>query len=78
MRTTTMRISLETHNVVCEMADQAGVTMQQIVEEAVEAYRRRRLLEAINKAYTVRQNDYETLHTLDREMDPWDVTLAVW
>jgi len=50
--------------------------MQQVVEEALEVYRRQRILEATNKAYAELRADKEAWTDLQEERRIWDVTLA--
>ena len=51
MATTTMRISLRAHDVLQELAETSGSSMQEVLEQAIERYRRQQLLEATNAAY---------------------------
>jgi predicted transcriptional regulator len=51
MATTTMRISLRAHDVLQELAETSGSSMQAVVEQVIEQYRRQLLLEATNAAY---------------------------
>ncbi len=75
MVTTTIRVSAKTHSLIHELADIAGVPMQQIVEEAVEAYRRQQILLATNAAYAKLQTDAEAWSELENERAEWDATL---
>ena len=51
MATTTIRISLSAHDVLQELAETSGSSMQAVLEQAIEQYRRQQLLEATNAAY---------------------------
>jgi hypothetical protein len=50
--------------------------MQEILEQAVEQYRRQRLLAATNAAYAALRADPEAWQALKEERAAWDVTLA--
>jgi len=51
------------------------VSIQQIVEEAVEAYRRQQMFLATNVAYANLQTDAEAWSELQAERAEWDITL---
>lgn len=75
MSTTTMRVSLKTRNTIQELAEDTGMTMQDIIDRAVAAYQRQQLLEATNAAYAALKNDPEAWNALLEERAVWDVTL---
>ncbi len=75
MSTTTMRVSLKTRNTIQELAEDTGMTMQDIIDRAVAAYQRQQLLEATNAAYAALKNDPEAWNELLVERAVWDVTL---
>jgi len=76
MSTTTIRVSARTHDMLRELARTAGASMQEVVERAVEQYRRQRLLAATNAAYAALQADPAALRALKEEQAAWDVTLT--
>ncbi len=76
MSTTTIRVSMHTRDLLQELAHQSGVTMQSVLEQALEQYRRQQLLEATNAAYAALQTDANTWAELERERMDWDQTLA--
>ena len=47
----TMKISRETHRLIESVARHEGKSMQDVVEKAVEAYRRAQMLRETNQAY---------------------------
>jgi hypothetical protein len=59
-----------------ELAHTVGAPMQEVVELAVEQYRRQRLLAATNAAYAALQADPAARQELREERAAWDVTLA--
>jgi predicted transcriptional regulator len=76
MTTTTIRVSAKTHNTLRDLARTIGAPMQEIVEQAVEQYRRQRLLAATNAAYAALQADPDAWQEVREERAMWDVTLA--
>jgi len=76
MATTTIRVSARTHDMLRELAHTVGAPMQEVVEQAVEQYRRQRLLAATNAAYAALQADPAAQQELREERAAWDVTLA--
>jgi len=55
--TTMMRVNAETHAVLQELAAQHRTSMQEVLTQAVEAYRRQQLIEATNAAYAALRAD---------------------
>jgi predicted transcriptional regulator len=76
MSTTTIRVSVETHNTLRELAQAIGAPMQEILEQAVEQYRRQRLLAATNAAYAALRADPAAWQQIKEEQAAWDATLA--
>mgnify|MGYP000682545756 CR=1 FL=1 len=74
--TTTIRISLETRNKLGELSSMAGISMQEVVDRAIELYRRQQLLAAVNHAYTALRVDSVAWSELEAERSDWDATLA--
>lgn len=72
---TTVRINTETHSKLRALAESAGESMPELLEKAVEAYRRQRLLDETNLAFAALRNDpAEWQAELDERQD-WDTTL---
>ena len=76
MTTTTIRVSLRTRDLLQELAQTAGSSMQTVLEQALEQYRRQQLLEATNAAYAALHTAPEVWATLERERLAWEQTLA--
>lgn len=76
MTTTTIRVSLRTRDLLRELAHQSGVSMQLVLEHALEEYRRQQLLDATNAAYATLQSDSAAWADFVRERSEWDQTLA--
>ena len=51
MATTTVRVTEHTHKVLRELAESTGEPLQQVLEEAVEQYRRERFFAELHAAY---------------------------
>ena len=66
MSSTTVRVSEPTHRTLRELSEQLGESMQGILEQAVEDYRRKRMLERANAGYAA----------LRAEPDAWKDELA--
>ncbi|HRN68357.1 MAG TPA: ribbon-helix-helix protein, CopG family [Promineifilum sp.] len=73
--TTTVRISRKTRDIIQEMAQTSGRSMQDIMEEAIAAYQGRQLLEATNAAYAVLKDNPGTWRELQEERAEWDAAL---
>ncbi|MEM7128307.1 MAG: toxin-antitoxin system protein [Chloroflexota bacterium] len=76
MSTTTIRVTRETRDILNEMAQRAGTTMQSIIDQALDLYRRQQMLSAINNAYAALSNDDEAWSDLEAERSEWDGTLS--
>jgi hypothetical protein len=70
-----LRVAAQTHETIRAIAEGKGTTMQQVVEEAVEAYRRQMILDASNAAYARLLQSGEGREAAG-ELQAWDVTLA--
>ena len=75
MTTTTIRVSTETRDTLHELARTSGVSMQQVLERAIETYRRQRILAEVNAAYATVHEDAAAWDDLARERSAWDATL---
>jgi hypothetical protein len=58
------------------MAQNAGLSMQQLLEQALEVYRRQRLLQEANAAYEALSSDPDAWRDFQQELTDWDATLA--
>ncbi len=74
--TTTIHISEHTRDVLRELAQVAGVSMQEVLEQAVEAYQRERLLAEVNAGYAALRTDPQAWQEWQEELSAWDATLA--
>ncbi|MCY4386423.1 MAG: hypothetical protein OXC18_04875 [Desulfurellaceae bacterium] len=76
MHSVMLRVSTRCRDTLRELATQTGESMQSMVDEAVELYRRRRFLEDVNAAYTPLRQNTETWAAVERERSEWDVALG--
>jgi hypothetical protein len=76
MATTTVRIEAKTHIALRDLAGELGLTMQEALARAVEAYRRHRLLEQTNAGFAAWRADPVAWQEELEERRLWDTTLA--
>ena len=76
MTTTTIRVSLRTRDLLQELAQTAGSSMQAVLEQALEQYRRQQLLDATNAAYATLRAKPEAWTNLEQERLTWEQTLT--
>lgn len=74
--TTTVRVSVQTHRQLQELARESGVTMPELLDRMVKADQRRRLFERANEAYAALQSDAAGWDAELAERRAWDATLA--
>jgi predicted transcriptional regulator len=76
MPSLTVRISRTTHAALRALADETDESMTEILDKAIEFYRRQRFLAGLNADFTdLRQNEASWRQELT-ERDSWDATLA--
>jgi predicted DNA-binding protein len=71
----TVRVSEHTHATLRNLAAETGEPMQELIAEAVEAFRRRRILELTNTAYAAMRSDPEIWQEELEEREAWDTIL---
>jgi predicted transcriptional regulator len=76
MATTTIRVSLRARDLLQELAQRSGSSMQAVLEQALEQYRRQQLLKATNAAYAALRAAPEAWADLEQERLAWQQTLA--
>jgi predicted transcriptional regulator len=70
-----VRISSATHQILRHLSDEIGESMQTIVEEAIEQYRRRIFLEGLNQDFKTLKQDAQAWQEELAERSLWDNTL---
>jgi len=75
-RSTTIRVTSHARDTVREISQITGKRQQEVVDEAVEAYRRQVLLDKANTAYAALRSDGSAWEAESRDREVWDATLA--
>ena len=75
MATTQVRVSSSTHQVLRSLSHEAGESMQTIIEQAVEQYRRRKFLEGLNQDFKTLKEDAQSWQEELEERELWNKTL---
>jgi hypothetical protein len=73
---TTVRIPTATHELVREIADHEGISLQDVLARALEAYRRQRVLDEVNRSYAELRASPESWRDHQEELAAWDAALA--
>ena len=76
MASTTVRVSEPTHRTLRELSEQLGESMQGILDQAIEDYRRKRLLERANVGFAALRRDPEAWNEELTERTDWEATLS--
>jgi hypothetical protein len=76
MSSTTVRVSERTHATLSDLAARSGLSMQEVLTKAVEAYRRQQFLEEANAAFAALRADPAAWAEEQAERAAWDATLA--
>ncbi len=76
MTTTTIRVSQHIRCLLQELAQVSGSSMQAVLEQALEQYRRQQLLEATNAAYAALYANPQIRDHTTQEEQEWEQTLA--
>jgi predicted DNA-binding protein len=74
-KSTTIRVTNQVRETVREISEITGKRQLDVVDEAVEAYRRHVLLEKANRAYAALRSDKKAWQTEIEEREAWDATL---
>lgn len=72
----TARVSEKARRMLRELAKATGRTMQEVLEEAIDAYRRHVFLEQCNAAFAALRSDPEAWEEEMQERREWEGTLA--
>jgi predicted transcriptional regulator len=72
---TTIRIKKEYRDILKELAEKEALSMQEILEQTIEEYQKKKFFEQLNKAYNeLQENDREWEEEL-KERLLWETTL---
>jgi hypothetical protein len=72
----TVKISSRSHELLGELARETGSTMTEVLDAALEGYRRQRLLDQANTAYEALAADSAAWDSYRQEVDSLDATVA--
>jgi predicted transcriptional regulator len=75
MASTTVRITEKSRRQLRQLAKRLGKPMQAVLDEAVEEYRRKAFLDAVNRGYANLRADPEAWSEELAERKEWDATL---
>ncbi len=70
------RLSEVAREVVRRIAAESGDSMQDVLEKAIELYRRQRFLEESNRAFAALRADPKKWKAEQQEREEWDATVA--
>jgi hypothetical protein len=71
----TVRISESAHQLLKDLAEQTGQAMMDILDQALDTYRRKLFFEQMNAGYAALQADPEAWAEHLEERQQWDATL---
>jgi predicted transcriptional regulator len=71
----TVTIGNTFYKILAELSASSGKSIQAVLEQAIEQYRRQQFLEAANQAYIALRNNPEAWQEELEERLAWDVTL---
>ena len=72
----TVRVPESSRGVLGQLAEREGVSMQTILQRAIEEYRRKRFLEDANVAFAALREDESAWSEEVAERGEWECTLA--
>jgi predicted transcriptional regulator len=75
MTTPTVPISEASHALLCELAEKTNQTATEVVEKALDAYRRKLFFEQLNAGYAALRSDPEAWAEELEERKLWEATL---
>jgi hypothetical protein len=75
MSTPTVRISEASHRLLREVAEKTGDSMLQVLDKALDDYRRKLFFQMLDKGYAVLRSDSAAWAAAKEERNLWDTTL---
>ena len=76
MPSVTTRISEKSHDLLRSLAKQSGRSMQSVIDEALEEYRRRQFLHRSNAAFPRLRRNRKAWRLEEEERKAWEATLG--
>jgi predicted transcriptional regulator len=74
VQSTTIRVRAETHKTLARLAKESHSSLQSVLIEALEAYRRKVFLQRTNQAYAELRSDPAAWARYEKELAAWDGT----
>ena len=74
--TTTIRVSRDVYNIIKHLSEQKNENMQNIVENAIKEYKKRKFFEEMNRAYANLRSDSQAWEEEKKERELWDISLS--
>ena len=74
-QTSTVTIANTFYKILAELSANSGKSIQAVLEQAIEQYRRQQFLEAANQAYIALRNNPEAWQEELEKRSLWDITL---
>ena len=71
---TTIRISPSSHEILKEESKSSGRSMQSVLDEAIEQFRRRRFISEVNASFAQVREDERAWGEVLKEREAWDTT----
>ena len=75
-RAPNVRISAHTHEVLRQLSEQENLSMQALLDKAVERYRRERFMEAANEDYRALRRDSKAWKQELQEREVWEQSIS--
>jgi predicted transcriptional regulator len=76
MSTPAVHMSDASHQILCELAEQTGQTMTELLDKALDVYRRKVFFDKLNAGYAALRADPEAWAEFEAERKLWDATLT--
>ena len=76
MSSATVRVSTKSRETLRRLAKQSGVSLQAVLERAIEEHETRQFLEAANRSYDALRKKPKAWEQELRERRAWDATLS--
>jgi len=73
--TTTIRVPANLRKKIHDIAHESGESMQQVLNDAVDLYERKKFLATLNEEYAALRADPNAWQDFCKERAEWDVTL---
>jgi len=76
MASTSVRVTEETWSMIKELATKTNTTMQEVIHQAIEDYRRKKILEETNQAFLRLKANPEAWQEEMQERQEWENTIG--